>query len=55
MVAWRRIAKLSIDHFRTLFGGVGTLIGAQIGHDSRTMEGGLLVIGIRLVIHAFEI
>jgi uncharacterized protein len=50
--------------FRTLFLGVGVLIGAQIGAQlsqriagtiiSRIMAGGLLVIGIRLVIHAFE-
>jgi uncharacterized membrane protein YfcA len=51
--------------FRTLFLGVGVLIGAQIGAQlsqrvtgtviSRIMAGGLLLIGIRLVIHAFEI
>jgi hypothetical protein len=51
--------------FRTLFLGVGVLIGAQVGAQlsqrmagtviSRVMAGGLLVIGIRLVIHAFEI
>jgi uncharacterized membrane protein YfcA len=50
--------------FRTLFLGVGVLIGAQIGAQlsqritgtiiSRIMAGGLLVIGIRLVLHAFE-
>jgi uncharacterized membrane protein YfcA len=51
--------------FRTLFLGVGVLIGAQVGARlsqrvagtviSRVMAGGLLLIGIRLVIHAFEI
>jgi uncharacterized protein len=51
--------------FRTLFLGVGVLIGAQIGAHlsqhlagtviSRVMAGGLLLIGIRLVLHAFEI
>ena len=51
--------------FRTLFLGVGVLMGAQIGAQlsqrvtgtviSRIMAGGLLVIGIRLVIHAFGI
>jgi uncharacterized protein len=51
--------------FRTLFLGVGVLLGAQIGAYlsqrvagtliSRIMAGGLLVIGIRLVLHAFEI
>jgi uncharacterized membrane protein YfcA len=51
--------------FRTLFLGVGVLIGAQMGAHlsqrvtgtviSRVMAGGLLVIGIRLVLHAFEI
>jgi uncharacterized protein len=50
--------------FRTLFLGMGVLIGAQIGAQlsqriagtviSRIMAGGLLVIGIRLVLHAFE-
>ena len=50
--------------FRTLFLGAGVLIGAQIGARlsqrvagtiiSRIMAGGLLVIGIRLVLHAFE-
>jgi uncharacterized membrane protein YfcA len=50
--------------FRTLFLGVGVLIGAQLGARlsqrvagrviSRIMAGGLLLIGIRLVIHAFE-
>ena len=49
---------------RTLFLGVGVLIGAQIGAQlsqrvagmiiSRIMAGGLLVIGIRLALHAFE-
>jgi uncharacterized membrane protein YfcA len=49
---------------RTLFLGVGVLIGAQIGARlsqrvagtliSRIMAGGLLLIGVRLVIHAFE-
>ena len=51
--------------FRTLFLGMGVLIGAQIGARlsqrvagtiiSRIMAGGLLVIGIRLLMHAFEI
>ena len=51
--------------FRTLCLGVGVLIGAQVGARlsqrvagtiiSRVMAGGLLLIGIRLVIHAFEI
>jgi uncharacterized protein len=51
--------------FRTLFLGVGVLIGAQVGARlsqrvagtiiSRVMAGGLLLIGIRLVMHAFEI
>jgi hypothetical protein len=50
--------------FRTLFLGVGVLIGAQIGARlsqrvagtfiSRIMAGGLLLIGVRLLIHAFE-
>ena len=50
--------------FRTLFLGVGVLIGAQIGAQlsqriagmiiSRIMAGGLLMIGIRLMLHAFE-
>jgi uncharacterized protein len=50
--------------FRTLFLGAGVLIGAQIGARlshrvtgtviSRIMAAGLLLIGIRLVIHAFE-
>jgi uncharacterized membrane protein YfcA len=45
--------------------GVGVLLGAQIGAYlsqrvagtliSQIMAGGLLVIGIRLVLHAFEI
>ena len=51
--------------YRTLFLGVGVLLGAQIGAHlsqrvagtmiSRIMAGGLLVIGVRLVLHAFEI
>jgi uncharacterized protein len=51
--------------FRTLFLGAGVLVGAQIGARlsqrltgtiiSRVMAGGLLVIGLRLLIHAFEI
>lgn len=50
--------------FRTLFLGVGVLIGAQIGARlsqrvagtliSRIMAGGLLLVGIRLILHAFE-
>jgi uncharacterized membrane protein YfcA len=50
--------------FRTLFLGVGVLIGAQVGARlsqrmtgriiSRVMVAGLVLIGIRLVIHAFE-
>jgi uncharacterized membrane protein YfcA len=51
--------------YRTLFLGVGVLMGAQVGARlsqhmagtiiSRVMAGGLLLIGIRLVLHAFEI
>jgi uncharacterized membrane protein YfcA len=50
--------------YRTLFLGAGVLIGAQIGARisqrvagmiiSRIMAGGLLLIGIRLVLHALE-
>jgi uncharacterized protein len=51
--------------FRTLFLGAGVLMGAQVGAQlsqriagtaiSRIMAGGLLVIGIRLALHAFDI
>ena len=51
--------------FRTLFLGVGVMVGAQVGARlsqriagtiiSRVMAGGLLLIGIRLLIHAFDI
>jgi uncharacterized membrane protein YfcA len=51
--------------FRTLFLGVGVLLGAQVGARlsqhlagaiiSRVMAGGLLLVGIRLAIHAFGI
>jgi uncharacterized membrane protein YfcA len=51
--------------FRTLFLGAGVLIGAQIGARlsqhlagtiiSRVMAAGLLVIGIRLILHAFQL
>jgi uncharacterized membrane protein YfcA len=51
--------------YRTFCLGVGVLIGAQCGAHlsqhvagtiiSRVMAGGLLLIGIRLVIHAFEV
>jgi uncharacterized membrane protein YfcA len=51
--------------FRTLFLGVGVLVGAQLGAQlsqrvtgaviSRVMAVGLVLIGIRLILHAFEI
>jgi uncharacterized protein len=51
--------------YRTLFLSIGVIAGAQVGAwlsqrvagmvISRVMAGGLLLIGIRLVIHAFEI
>jgi uncharacterized membrane protein YfcA len=51
--------------YRTLFLSIGVIVGAQVGAQlsqhvagviiSRVMAGGLLLIGIRLVIHAFEI
>lgn len=51
--------------YRTLFLGIGVIAGAQVGAwlsqriagtiISRVMAGGLLLIGARLVIHAFEL
>jgi uncharacterized protein len=51
--------------FRTLCLGVGVLVGAQVGAQlsqriagaviSRVMAAGLLLVGIRLILHAFEI
>ena len=63
-VAHAVAGNFAVGPVRTLFLGIGVLIGAQVGARlsqrltgvsiSRVLAGGLVLIGIRLAIHAFE-